>query len=167
MCIRDRYHYASNSSNADVRNEKYQEMVQRVINTSVKIGETTAYFTPEIIESDYSVLEGFMVQDEYLRTYEKQFKDLFISKPHILSEKEERLLTMAGKITGVANDAYDIMRATDFVWPTFEDENGNKLTMSQGRYGKYTKSTDRRVREDMYEALYLSLIHISEPTRPY
>ena len=27
--------------------------------------------------------------------------------------------------------------------------------MSQGRYGKYTKSTDRRVREDMYEALYV------------
>ena len=51
-------------------------MVQRVINTSVKIGETTAYFTPEIIESDYSILEGFMVQNEYLRTYEKQFKDL-------------------------------------------------------------------------------------------
>ena len=114
------YHYASNSSNADVRNEKFQEMVQRVINTSVNIGETTAYFTPELIEGDYSTLEDFMSQNEYLRTYEKQFKDLFISKPHILSEKEERLITMAGKITGVANDAYDIMRATDFVWPTFE-----------------------------------------------
>ena len=149
------YHYASNSSNADVRNEKFQEMVQRVINTSVNIGQTTAYFTPELIEGDYETLEDFMSQNEYLKTYEKQFKDLFISKPHILSEKEERLLTLAGKITGVANDAYDIMRATDFVWPTFEDENGNKLTMSQGRYGKYTKSTDRRVREDMYEALYV------------
>ena len=114
------YHYASNSSNADVRNEKYQEMVQRVINTSVKIGETTAYFTPEITESEFSILESFMDQNEYLRTYEKQFKDLFISKQHILSEKEERLLTMAGKITGVANDAYDIMRATDFVWPTLK-----------------------------------------------
>ena len=31
-----------------------------------------------------------MSQNEYLKTYEKQFKDLFISKPHILSEKEER-----------------------------------------------------------------------------
>ena len=85
------YHYASNSSNADVRNEKYQEMVQRVINTSVKIGETTAYFTPEIIESDYSVLEDFMVQNEYLRNYEKQLKDLIIAEEHFLSDKVERL----------------------------------------------------------------------------
>ena len=54
------YHYASNSSNADVRNEKFQEMVQRVINTSVNIGQTTAYFTPELIEGDYSTLENFM-----------------------------------------------------------------------------------------------------------
>ena len=61
-------------------------MVQRVINTSVNIGETTAYFTPELIEGDYSTLENFMSQNEYLRTYEKQFKDLFISKPHILSD---------------------------------------------------------------------------------
>ena len=149
------YHYASNSSNADVRNEKYQEMVQRVINTYVKIGEVSAFFTPEILENDYSVIENLMEKNDKLKIYEKQFKDLYISKPHILSEKEERILSMAGKISGVSSDAYDIMRATDFVYPTFEDENGNELTMSQGRYGKYTKSPDRRVREDMYKALYV------------
>ena len=146
------YHYASNSSNADVRNEKFQEMVQRVINESVKIGQTTAYYTPEILQNEYSVLEDLMANNTKLQVYEKQFKDLYISKPHILTEKEEKLLTMAGKLSGVSNDAYDIMRATDFVWPTFQDEDGNELTMSQGRYGKYTKSTDRRVREDMYKA---------------
>ena len=149
------YHYASNSSNADVRNEKFQEMVQRVINESVKIGQTTAYYTPEILQNEYSVLEDLMANNTKLQVYEKQFKDLYISKPHILTEKEEKLLTMAGKLSGVSNDAYDIMRATDFVWPTFQDEDGNELTMSQGRYGKYTKSTDRRVREDMYKALYV------------
>ncbi len=149
------YHYASNSSNADVRNEKYQEMVQRVINTYVKIGEVSAFFTPEILENDYSVIENLMEKNDKLKIYEKQFRDLYISKPHILSEKEERILSMAGKISGVSSDAYDIMRATDFVYPTFEDENGNELTMSQGRYGKYTKSPDRRVREDMYKALYV------------
>ena len=149
------YHYASNSSNADVRNEKYQEMVQRVINTYVKIGEVSAFFTPEILENDYSVIENLMEKNDNLKIYEKQFKDLYISKPHILSEKEERILSMAGKISGVSSDAYDIMRATDFVYPTFEDENGNELTMSQGRYGKYSKSPDRRVREDMYKALYV------------
>ena len=149
------YHYASNSSNADVRNEKYQEMVQRVINTYVKIGEVSAFFTPEILENDYSVIENLMEKNDKLKIHEKQFKDLYISKPHILSEKEERILSMAGKISGVSSDAYDIMRATDFVYPTFEDENGNELTMSQGRYGKYTKSPDRRVREDMYKALYV------------
>ena len=149
------YHYASNSSNADVRNEKFQEMVQRVINESVKIGQTTAYYTPEILQNEYSVLEDLMANNTKLQVYEKQFKDLYISKPHILTEKEEKLLTMAGKLSAVSNDAYVIMRATDFVWPTFQDEDGNELTMSQGRYGKYTKSTDRRVREDMYKALYV------------
>ena len=149
------YHYASNSLNADLTNEKYQEMVQRVRNVAIKSGEVTAYYSPEMLKSDYSILEDFMNREPKLRLYEKDFKDMYIAKPHILSEKEERILTMAGKLSGVPNEAYDIMRATDFKWGTFEDENGNDLTMSPGRYGKYTKSTDRRVREDMYKALYV------------
>ena len=149
------YHYASNSLNADLTNEKYQEMVQRIRNVAIKSGEITAYYTPEMLESDYSILEDFMKREPRLSLYEKDFKDMYIAKPHTLSEKEERILTMAGKLSGVPNEAYDIMRATDFRWGTFEDENGNDLTMSPGRYGKYTKSTDRRVREDMYKALYV------------
>lgn len=149
------YHYASNSLNGDLTNEKYQEMVQRVRNVWIKYGGLTAYWTPEILESDYSLLEKFMNENASLKEYEKVFKDIYIAKPHILSEKEERILSMAGKLSGVSNEAYDIMRATDFKWGTFEDENGIELTMSPGRYGKYTKSTDRRVREDMYKALYV------------
>ena len=72
------YHYASNSSNADVRNEKYQEMVQRVINTYVKIGEVSAFFTPEILENDYSVIENLMEKNDKLKIYEKQFKDCLL-----------------------------------------------------------------------------------------
>ena len=34
---------------------------------------------------------------------------------------------MAGKLSGVPNEAYDIMRATDFKWGTFKDENGIDL----------------------------------------
>ena len=61
-------------------------MVQRVINTYVKIGEVSAFFTPEILENDYSVIENLMEKNDKLKIYEKQFKDLYISKPHILSE---------------------------------------------------------------------------------
>tara|TARA_B100001079_G_scaffold151539_1_gene129967 strand:+ start:2302 stop:4146 length:1845 start_codon:yes stop_codon:yes gene_type:complete len=155
MSLGKLWHYASNSLNADLTNEKYQEMVQRVRNVWIKYGAVTAYYTPEMLESDYSVLEGFMNENSELKQYEKVFKDAYIAKPHILSEKEEKLLTMAGKLSGVSNEAYDIMRATDFEWGSFKDENGKELTMSPGRYGKYTKSTDRRVREDMYKALYV------------
>ena len=155
MSLGKLWHYASNSLNADLTNEKYQEMVQRIRNVWIKYGAVTAYYTPEMLESDYSVLEGFMNENSELKQYEKVFKDAYIAKPHILSEKEEKLLTMAGKLSGVSNEAYDIMRATDFEWGSFKDENGKELTMSPGRYGKYTKSTDRRVREDMYKALYV------------
>ena len=149
------YHYAANNMNVDLKNEKYQAMYQRVRNAAIKSGSYSSFYAPEMLEKDYSVVESFMSQEPKLAIYKKSFKDLYLDKPHTLSEKEEKLLTMTGRMSGVPSEAYEIMKSTDYEWGTFKDENGNDITMSEGRYGKYTSSTDRRVREDMYKALYV------------
>jgi len=149
------YHYAANNMNVDLKNEKYQAMYQRVRNAAIKSGSYSSFYAPEMLEKDYSVVESFMSQEPKLAIYKKSFKDLYLDKPHTLSEKEEKLLTMTGKMSGVPSEAYEIMKSTDYEWGTFKDKNGNDITMSEGRYGKYTSSTDRRVREDMYKALYV------------
>ena len=149
------YHYAANNMNVDLKNEKYQAMYQRVRNAAIKSGSYSSFYAPEMLEKDYSVVESFMSQEPKLAVYKKSFKDLYLDKPHTLSEKEEKLLTMTGRMSGVPSEAYEIMKSTDYEWGTFKDENGNDITMSEGRYGKYTSSTDRRVREDMYKALYV------------
>ena len=149
------FHYSANSLNTDLKNEKYQAMYQRVRNAAIKSGEYSSYYAPEMLEKDYSVVESFMDSEPKLAVYEKSFKDLYLDKPHTLSENEERILTMTGKMSGVPSEAYEIMKSTDYKWGTFEDESGNEVTMSEGRYGKYTSSTNRRVREDMYKALYV------------
>jgi len=149
------FHYSANSLNTDLKNEKYQAMYQRVRNAAIKSGEYSSYYAPEMLEKDYSVVESFMDSEPKLAIYEKSFKDLYLDKPHTLSENEERILTMTGKMSGVPSEAYEIMKSTDYKWGTFQDESGNEVTMSEGRYGKYTSSTDRRVREDMYKALYV------------
>jgi len=130
-------------------------MYQRVRNAAIKSGEYSSYYAPEMLEKDYSVVESFIDSEPKLAIYEKSFKDLYLDKPHTLSENEERILTMTGKMSGVPSEAYEIMKSTDYKWGTFQDESGNEVTMSEGRYGKYTSSTDRRVREDMYKALYV------------
>jgi|TARA_X000001036_G_scaffold102325_1_gene95567 oligoendopeptidase F len=149
------FHYSANSLNTDLKNEKYQAMYQRVRNAAIKSGEYSSYYAPEMLEKDYSVVESFMDSEPKLAVYEKSFKDLYLDKPHTLSENEERILTMTGKMSGVPSEAYEIMKSTDYKWGIFKDESGNEVTMSEGRYGKYTSSTNRRVREDMYKALYV------------
>ena len=149
------FHYSANSLNTDLKNEKYQAMYQRVRNAAIKSGEYSSYYAPEMLEKDYSVVESFMDSEPKLAVYEKSFKDLYLDKPHTLSENEERILTMTGKMSGVQSEAYEIMKSTDYKWGIFKDESGNEVTMSEGRYGKYTSSTNRRVREDMYKALYV------------
>lgn len=149
------YHYASNSYNVDQHNEEFQKMLQKVKNEWIKYSELRAFFAPEVLESNYKRINKFMKKEPALKVYEKYFKDIYIDKPHILSEKEEKILSMAGKISGVSSETFDIMKSTDFRWGTFKDNQGNDIIMSEGRYGKYNKSPNRQVRKDMYEALYV------------
>ena len=149
------YHYASNSYNVDQNNEEFQEMLQKVKNEWIKYGELRAFFAPEILESNYKKINKFMKKEPALKVYEKYFKDIYIDKPYILSEKEEKILSMAGKISGVSSETFDIMKSTDFKWGTFKDAQGNDIIMSEGRYGMYNKSPSRQVRKDMYLALYV------------
>jgi len=149
------YHYASNSYNMDQRNEVFREMLQRARNAWIEYGELKSFIAPEILMTNQNVVNKYIRKNKDLKVYDKYFKDLYLEKPHILSEKEEKLLTMSSKLSSVPTEAYNIMKSNDFKWGTFKDESGNNITMSEGRYGKYNSSIDRRVRKDMYEALYV------------
>ena len=147
--------YAANSLNVDLKNEQYQAMYQKVRNAYIKANAYSAYFAPELLKSDFSLIESFINKEPSLRLYKKKLQDIYIAKPHTLSEPEEKILLMSGKLSGVPSEAYEIMKSTDFTWGKFKDEKGKSITMSEGRYGKYVNNPNRQVRQDMYEALYV------------
>ena len=57
----------------------------------------------------------------------------------------------------------DRLNNADIKFPYIKDENGNEVELTKGRYLQFMENNDRNVRKDAF----LSLIHISEPTRPY
>ncbi|MDD3453592.1 MAG: oligoendopeptidase F family protein [Bacilli bacterium] len=147
------YVYAYLKKDEDITNIKYQEMSSKISNLYIKIDNAEAYIFPEILKSDYSIIEKYIDQFDDLKKYSFLLENLFRNKKHILSEKEEKILN------NFSNVAENFEKSTDFIvnseikFDNIIDEFGNIVELCPANYSKYAKSLDRRVRKEAYESL--------------
>ena len=53
-----------------------------------------------------------------------------------------------------ASKTFGLLNNADLVFPTIEDESGQKVQLTHSLYGKLLESSDRRVRRDTFNAFY-------------
>ena len=61
---------------------------------------------------------------------------------------------MTAEMSPTPADPFAILHNADLVFPEIEDEHGEKVRITHGRYGQFLQSADRRVRKDAFENLY-------------
>ena len=66
----------------------------------------------------------------------------------------EQLLASAGDVTGTSDNVFSMFNNADLVFPEITDENGEKVRLTHGRYVPFLESSDRRVREEAFKAMY-------------
>ncbi len=147
--------YASHKANQDLGNTENQARRQKIRGLYTNISKATAFIDPEILTISDKKLKRFLKKNDELMVYKYYFDELNRVQDHVLSKKEEKLLAMASKATSGASTTYGILTNTDFKWGMIKDENDNSVEMSGGRYYRYTSSTDRRVRHDAYNEVYV------------
>ena len=109
---------------------------------------------PEIIAATDETLEAFYKELPALELYRKQIAEIRRMKEHCLSAEMEKLLAMTAEMSQTPADTFSILNNADLVFPEIEDENGEKVRITHGRYGQFLQSADRRVRKDAFENLY-------------
>jgi oligoendopeptidase F len=72
----------------------------------------------------------------------------------MLSAEMEQLLASAGDVTGTSDNVFSMFNNADLVFPEITDENGEKVRLTHGRYVPFLESSDRRVREEAFKAMY-------------
>ncbi|HET6261306.1 MAG TPA: oligoendopeptidase F, partial [Chloroflexia bacterium] len=110
-------------------------------------------FNPELLEVGQEKVEGFMQESEGLKLYAHLFDDLFREKEHMLSGPEEAILAAASDMAGGANQIYDMLTEADLKYGNITDEEGREIELTHGRYLRYIRSADRRVRQDVFHKL--------------
>ncbi|HOD66247.1 MAG TPA: oligoendopeptidase F [candidate division Zixibacteria bacterium] len=152
------YVYAYLILDEDNRVSTYQEMGGRIRQLWSRISEGTSFIEPEIIAAGKDKIVGFAGQDPKLAVYRHYLDDLFRKQAHVLSDKEEALLALAGPAVSASGEIFNMVDNADIDYGTVADENGAEVALTKERVYKMLESTDRELRRrvsDRYNAAYL------------
>lgn len=147
------YAYAHMRNDEDKSVALHQEQYDRMGGLLVEYNEAVSFFEPELLALDSKVLESFKKENN-LATYAHYIDNITRVKPHILSEKEERLMALSGEIRNAPADIFSVFDNADIQFPLIRDEDNNEIRLTNALYGKYQQSANRRLRKDSYLALY-------------
>lgn len=148
------FSYARMRRDEDNTNAQYQALTDRAQSLWARVQEAGAYFSPELLEVGQDKIDEFLQNNEQLRMYEHEMEDLFRQAKHLLSEQEEALLAGVSEIAAGPETTYDMLTSADMTYGTIKDEEGSVVELSQGRYFRYVRSADRRVREEAFHTFH-------------
>ncbi len=148
------YVYASMKSDEDVSNNDNQELKNKVINLYDLATANMFFIDTELLKEDYAKIEKFYQDEPKLLEHEVNIKDTFRYKKHTLSDAEEKLLSNISKAFGNDEQTYGYLTDSDMTFGTIKNEDNKEVELTDTNYSIYSKSKDRRVRKEAFDALY-------------
>jgi oligoendopeptidase F len=148
--------YAYLKSSEDVASSTYQGMLARFTYLSTRAGEAASFMAPEIQAVPQARMAAFIKSAE-LKPYKFQLERLLRYRPHILSQKEERLLAMQGEVAGSASRVFSQLNDADLKFGTVTDDRGKKVELTQGSFRGLLESSKRAVRKEAFPQVLLDV----------
>jgi len=145
--------YARMSRDQDNSNNKYIAMADRAYSLLTDVDTICSYIVPELNLIAPEILIEWSKLPE-LADYSRFLTEIIRHKPHVLSDKEERLLSLSGEMASSFNNIFSMLSDADMKFAPIKDENGNELELSHGRYRLYLDSPNREIRRQAYESMY-------------
>lgn len=161
------YVYAVLKTREDAGNSLYQERQTQVGTLVSQFSTKSAFVSVEIKKNPNSLLKK-LGENSQFKNY---FKDILRNKKHILSEKEERILSMSSDMASGFSDNFDLFNDADLKFPKVYDSNRKSHELNHSNYMQLMQSRDRTLRKNTLKALngaygkfnnFLSSNYISE-----
>lgn len=147
------YVYAYQRRDEDAGVAKYCAMCDKIDALGVKLGEKSAYITPELTALDGEFLLALSRKEEFA-DYDYQLCEIVRRKQHTLSAAEEKLLAGVGLFSDGFHDAFNMFDSLDVKFRPVRDEDGRRVEMSHGVYSKLLASSDRKVRKAAFNSMF-------------
>ena len=148
------YTYAHMRYDQDTTNSSYQALNDRATSLYSQVSSSMAYIVPEVLTISEETLQSFLQENKELKIYEHALEEITRQRPHVLSEAEEALLAQASEVMSASSNTFGILNNADLKFPSIQDENGEEVEVTHGRYIQFLESDDPRVRHDAFHAVY-------------
>lgn len=146
------YVYSRMRRDEDSRVDLYVGMSERIESLINDFASSASYITSEISRLKDSYLNEVIADPEFA-DFDYMLKEIKRTKKHILSEKEEKLLSMAGGALGGYQDAFTMLNNLDLPMPTLNIE-GEKVKLTHGKYSYFLNSDNPKTRKAAFMGMY-------------
>ena len=143
--------YAQLRTAQDGGNSEEQGRFSRYMNVAVRLEAAMSYQVPEMQQIPDDTMNGYLETDN-LAEYKIYLSRILRFKPHILSEKEERLLTMQAEFSRTSRSVFSALTNVDMEFGQIETPDG-KRPLTQSTYNSYIIHPERDVRRQAYLGL--------------
>ncbi len=151
------YSYAMLNKSSDEGDSKNLDRMGRIFMAFTDLSAKTSWFIPSIMQ----------IPEENLRKWidpksdtGKNFADhriyiekMLYEKPFILSDKEEKVLSLLAESHGTASQAFSQLTNVDMDFGYINDGHVEKK-LTQSSYSQFLGSSDRNIREKAYKQFY-------------
>jgi len=145
-------YYASLRVSEDVGDSAAQARYSRYLQISSEIDAAASYQAPEIQSIPEQTMDDFL-RSEALAEFTISLNKLLRYRPHILSEREERLLAMQEEANQTAERGFSALTNVDMDFGTVTTADG-EVRLSQSSFASLLQNSDRSVRRSAYEKFY-------------
>ena len=152
------YLYAHLRHDEDMRIAKYTSSHAQVGGLISKIFAEFSFVEPELTTLDDATLNEFIADPDFAE-YDYKLRKIAGAKAHVLSEAEEKLLTLGGDVMGDFQSVFNMLNNANLNLPK-ATLNGEEVQMSHGLYGVALRDADPSVRKEWFEKYYGAYINI-------
>jgi oligoendopeptidase F len=147
------FHYASLQLAEDSANPDYLARMGQMQNLLTKISEAASFLSPEIQAIPDDQFAEFL-EDPALAEWKIALRKIRRMKPHVLSEREERLLALGSAALDGYDETFSQLTDVDMKFGILLDDKGEEKPLTQSSYGSFLVKRDHALRKRAFHQFY-------------
>ncbi len=146
-------HFASLQLAEDSANPEYLARMAQLQNLLTKIGETSAFIVPEMQAIPDETFAQYL-DDPALAEWQIRLRKIRRHKPHVLSEREERLLALGSSALDGYDDVFSQLTDVDMKFGALTETDGDERPLTQSSFGAFLVKRDHALRKRAFHQFY-------------
>jgi oligoendopeptidase F len=147
------FHFASLQLSEDSANPDYLARMGQMQNLLTKIGAAASFLSPEIQAIPDGTFGQFL-NDPSLAEWKIALEKIRRMKPHVLSEREERLLALGSAALDGYDETFSQLTDVDMKFGVLVDDKGEEKPLTQSSFSSFLVKRDHGLRKRAFHQFY-------------